>query len=118
MTQRIAALLARVESLSAREWVIAVGVALLCLAIAAIGRSFGRIRDELVLEQARLRRAEESIARIDDALAKRMRNLEARQDRLQLRVEHQGRDWRDSMRVTESRASGEFDLTQFDLKKP
>jgi hypothetical protein len=71
-----------------------------------------------VVIQARVRLAEESVARIDEAVAKRVRNLEARQDRLQTRVEHAGKDWRDSKRRTECRSSGEFDMTQFDLKKP
>jgi hypothetical protein len=111
-------LMARVAAMTPSEWLTAISVAALIGAIAWIGRNVGRLLDGLVLIQARVRLAEESVARIDEAVAKRLRNLEARQDRLQLRFEHQGKDWRDSMRRTEERTSGEFDMTKFDLRKP
>jgi hypothetical protein len=115
----------RVAEISPSEWLIAAAVASLTVAIAWIGQNVGRLIDENHSLRERLRIAEGNITnvddfarRIDEAIARRMRALESRQDRLQSKVDNLGKDWRDSMRRTESRTSGEFDLTQIEFHQP
>jgi hypothetical protein len=115
----------RVASLEARDWVIAAGILSLLVAIALIGRHTGQLIEAMAALQDRVARAEGNLTNADDfaraldeAVAKRMRNLETRQDRLQAKMENLGKDWRDSMRRTEERNSGEFGFTEFDMRKP
>lgn len=122
---RIAALLERVDALTPRDWIVAAGVLSLVAAIAWIGRHVSQLIETVGVLQERVRIAEGNLTNADDfaraldeALAKRMRRLEARQDRLQSQMENLGKDWRDSMRRTEGRTSAEYDLTKFDLRKP
>lgn len=122
--QRIAQLLERVDALTLREWIVAAGVLSLIAAIAWIGRNVGRLLDEVCALKERVRvaegnlvNAEDFVARVDEALAKRMRIVEGRQDRLQILVENRGKSWRDSGQHTQDlKFTGP--RTQIDLSKP
>lgn len=113
-----AALLERVAALTPSEWVIAAAVLSLVGAIAWIGRNVSRLIESHAALASDLKATREFAARVDEAAAKRCQRVEARQDRLQSKMENLGRDWRDSMRRTEARNSGEYGLTTFDFRKP
>lgn len=111
LTAQASALLERVQALTLRDVVVAALVITLGGAIAWIGWSVSRLRE-------RLAGLDEMVARVDAAVAARCRNVELRQDRLQSRMENLGKDWRDSMRRTEERSSGELDLTKIEFRRP
>lgn len=129
--QRIAGLLERVDALTPREWIVAVGIFSLLVAIAWIGRHVGQLIEATSVLQERVRIAEgnltnaadrieqvdERLTRLDEAVAKRCRNVEVRQDRLQSKVENLGKSWRDSGHPTKN-LDHTGPMTVIDLRKP
>jgi hypothetical protein len=121
----------RVAALTPSEWLTAIGVAALIGAIAWIGRNVGKVIDAHAALAARVQAAEanlvnaedavlqldERITRVDEAVARRVRNTEVRQDRLQSKVENWGKNWRDSGQQTKNlELTGP--MTIIELSKP
>jgi len=131
ITAAATGLFQRVSALTPRECFIALGVAALIGAIAWIGRNVSRLIAAHEAVAARLQVAEgnlanaqdavvqldERVARVDEAVAKRVRNVEVRQDRLQSKVENWGKDWRDSGQATKN-LDHTGPMTVVELRKP